>query len=117
MLLGDYIFFYSPRFTDKDFIKSCSYLKGLKYFLTGTSFNQKEIIEFIEYCKKYEDKNGFIKNNFLYISHDKNYKFTSGPFVNLMFKLIKKNKKNLKILIGNVMTVLKINSNYHYQLN
>ena len=82
-----------------------------------SSYNQKELIEFIEYFKTYEDKNGYIKNNFLNILHDKNYKFTSGPFVNLMFKLIKKNKKNLKILVGNVKTVLNVNSNYHYQLN
>mgnify|MGYP001156848528 CR=1 FL=1 len=117
LLLGDYIFFYHPNFSDKNFLKTYSYIRGLKYLLTGTIFHQKEIIEFIEYCKTYEDKNGYIKNNFLNILHDKNYKFTSGPFVNLMFKLIKKNKKNLKILVGNVKTVLNVNSNYHYQLN
>lgn len=117
LLLGDYIFFYHPNFSDQNFLKRYSYIRGLKYLLSDTSFNQKEIVEFIEYCKTYEDKNGYVKNNFLNILHDKNYKFTSGPFVNLMFKLIGKNKKNLKILIGNVKTVLNVNSNYHYQLN
>ncbi len=117
LLLGDYIFFYHPDFSDKNFLKKYYNFRGLKYILTGTSFNQKEIVEFIEYCKTFEDKNGYIKNNFLDILHNKNYKFTSGPFVNLMFKLIGKNKKNLKILIGNVKTVLNVNSNYHYQLN
>ena len=117
LLLGDYIFFYHPNFSNRNFLKRYSYIRGLKYLLTGTSFHQKEIVEFIEYCKTYEDENGFIKNSFLNILHDKNYKFTSGPFTNLMFKLIGKNKKNLKILVGNVKTVLNVNSNYHYQLN
>ena len=34
-----------------------------------------------------------------------------------MFKLIEKNKKNYKILVGNVTTVLNKESSYLYQLS
>ena len=37
---------------------------GLKFFLSGSIFGQNEIIKFISDCKKNEDEQGYIKNNF-----------------------------------------------------
>ncbi len=38
--------------------------KGLKYFLTDSKTNQEEIISFIDYCKKNQDLDGYIKQSF-----------------------------------------------------
>ena len=116
-LINDYLFCYHKSFADKNILKDIYNIKGLKYFLLGSGFCQSSIINFIKYCKGFEDKSGLLNRNFLEISHDKNYKFTSGPFINLMFKLIEKNKKNYKILVGNVTTVLNKESSYLYQLS
>lgn len=116
-LLNDYIFFYHSSFSNKNFLKQFTNVRGLKYFLSGSFFCQNELINFINYCKSHQDKFGYIKKSFLDISHNNNYKFTSGPFINMMFKLIENNKNNFKVLVGNVITVLNKNSNYQYQLN
>ena len=50
------------------------------------------------------------------IVQDEYYKFTSGPFANLIFKLIQKNKKDLRVLIGKVTTTIDIKNNYNFQL-
>ena len=53
---------------------------------------------------------------FLDIVKNRYYRFTSGPFANLIFKLLEKNKKNLRILIGKVTTTINIKNNYNFQL-
>jgi len=44
----------------------------------------------------------------------KKAKFISGPFTNIMFEILKKQKNNLKIIVGNVVTTISDNSNYLY---
>ena len=64
-----------------------------------------------------EDNDGHIKQSmFLDIVKNRYYRFTSGPFANLIFKLLEKNKKNLRILIGKVTTTINIKNNYNFQL-
>ena len=39
-----------------------------------------------------------------------------GPFANLIFKLLQKNKKDFKVLIGKVKTTIEIKNNHNFQL-
>ena len=45
----------------------------------------------------------------------KKAKFVSGPFANMVFDIIEKQKKKLKIIVGNIVTVVPDNKNYLYQ--
>ena len=115
-LVDNYIFCYSKKFLDKNLIQIISNTRGLNYFLGCEKLYQKEINDFIIHCKYYEDEKGFIKSDFIDISLNKLYKFTSGPFINLVFKLIDKNKREIEVLVGNKNIFLKKDLNYSYQL-
>ena len=45
----------------------------------------------------------------------KKAQFISGPFTNMVFEILKKEKNNLKIIIGNVVTTISNNANYLYR--
>tara|TARA_E500000178_G_C16999169_1_gene744793 strand:+ start:927 stop:1406 length:480 start_codon:yes stop_codon:yes gene_type:complete len=96
-VLGNYIFCYSEIFSNNAFVENLKNLKGLNYFLDGSFYCQKQINKFVKYCKKNEDEEGFLKNNFFKISLDKNYKFLSGPLKDLIFRFISNNKKKFEI--------------------
>ena len=81
-LLNNYLFCFHPEFLDSNMLKTISGTKGLVYLLNGSSLYQDEIENFIKYCKLHEDQDGYIKQSFLDVSHNKYYKFTSGPFTN-----------------------------------
>ena len=114
-LLNNYLFCFHPDFSDSNVLKSISTTIGLMYLLKGSDLYQDEIENFIKYYKSHEDENGYVKQSFLDVSHNKFYKFTSGPFTNLIFRLIDKNKNKIQILIGNVKTVINKNTDYSYQ--
>ena len=114
-MLNNYLFCYHEKFSDPEILRGISNTKGLMYLLHGSNLYQNEIENFIKYCKFNEDENGYIKQNFLEISHDKLYKFISGPFTNLVFKLIEKNNNKVKVLIDQAIVVVKKNSDYCYQ--
>ena len=115
-LLCSYLFCFSKEFSDSKIIDNMSGLKGLSYFLRGERLYQKEVSQFINDCKLHEDDKGYIKKEFADLSFSNLYKFNSGPFTNLLFKLIEKNKTQIKISIGNKNIFLKKNLSYSYQL-
>lgn len=100
-LLEDYFFCFSNKFNDINFTNTLSYIKGLNYFLTGYKNNQNEIKRFVENCKFYQNAKGFITKEFFYNLISSRGKFVSGPFTNMMFDIIEKNKFSFKVLIGN----------------
>ena len=64
--------------------------------------SQKEINLFVNRCGCYEDKEGFLTQDFFNFEKHNKFEFFSGPFTNMIFDLIKReNKFNLKCLIGN----------------
>ncbi len=99
-ILGDYIFCYNKNFISSQKINSLNYCKGLKYFLNGFETSQKEIEDFLELCKKSENKKGFIAENIFNLKINKNYKFLNGPFVNQIFKLIEIQKNKFCFSFG-----------------
>jgi hypothetical protein len=105
-LLGDYLFCFHKKFQDQKTLGSLKFSRGLKYFLEGFLQSQEEIQFFIEKCKKYENRNGYLSNEFFEMDVDSEYKFSSGPFSNMIFKIIQSQKNKINILMGNIKTTI-----------
>ena len=99
-LLGDYLLCFHEDFSKRSILTSLKYCKGLKYFITSFLNNQKEIENFVEKCKKNEDENGFIRSTFFEFNNTKNFEFISGPFTNMIFRILHENKLNIRASLG-----------------
>ena len=64
LALGNYIFCYHAKFNERNFLSTINFIKGLQYFLKGHEIAQTEIIKFINYCKTFENENGYLKQTF-----------------------------------------------------
>ena len=113
-ILDDYLICYHVQFKNNKIMAILKNLRGLKYLLANPKTNQKEIVNFINYCKKNQDENGYIKQSFFEFSNMSKGKFLSGPFANMMFSVIENKKNKLKVLVGKVTTTITKNSNYLY---
>ena len=114
-VLEGYLICYHSKFNDSKTLFKLRHTKGLSYFLEGFKENQKEISLFVELCKKNEDKNGYLSQSFFENSNSKKGKFISGPFTNMVFDIISRQKNKLKILIGNIKTTIYTNSGNLYR--
>ena len=114
-ILDDYLICYHEQFRNIKMMTILKNSRGLKYFLLNSQTNQKAIVNFIDYCKKNQDENGYIKQSFFELSNITRGKFLSGPFTNMIFSVIENQKNKLKILIGKVKTTITKNSNYLYR--
>ena len=114
-ILGNYLFCNSEHFINTANTQKLKFIKGLQYFLIGAFLNQKDIINFIENCKKNEDENGSLKQEFFSLCFNKNYKFLTGPFKNQLFKIISEQNKKLLILLNNKKITLFRDSKYLFQ--
>jgi len=114
LLLENYIFCKHENF-EKLNLKNLQFIKGLQFFLDGYAYSQKSIVDFIETCKTHEDDKGLIKNSFFKLILTGKGRFISGPFKNLVFDLIKKNKNNLKISVGNFLFTVSDEVKYIYR--
>ena len=83
--------------------------------MEGHGQNQKNIIEFINYCKTFENEKGYLTQSFFKTIITKKAKFISGPFTNMIFEILEKQKNKLKILVGNVVTTIPNKTNYLYR--
>ena len=114
-ILDDYLICYHEQFKSIKILTILKNLRGLKYFLTNSQTNQKEITEFINYCEKNQDSDGYIKPSFFEFSTMNKGIFLSGPFTNMIFSVIEKQKNELKVLIGKMKTTITKKSNYLYR--
>ena len=115
LALENYIFCYHEDFNNSNLLNKLRFIKGLNYFLSGNYQNQNEIVKFIKYCKSSENKEGYLTQAFFKNMITKKAKFISGPFANMMFEILKKQKNKLKIVVGNVVTTISDNSGYLYR--
>ena len=113
-LLENYIFCYHEKFKKSNYTSEIRFLRGLEYFLEGYIQNQNQILKFIEYCKSYENEKGFLTQSFFKNMVIKKAKFISGPFTNIIFEILEKQKNKLKILIGDIVTTISSKKNYLY---
>ena len=114
-ILENYLICYHPKFNCKSTLNKLKYTKGLSFFLEGFKNNQLEIENFVNYCKKFKNKEGFISQNFFHHKNFKKGRFTSGPFTDLIFKVISEQGNKLKVLIGDIKTTICKNSNFIYR--
>ena len=113
-ILGNYIFCYHNSFIDNNKVLSSKYTKGLKYFLKGCKNSQKQITEFINYCKKNENEEGFIMQSFFEDVNFKKGKFLNGPLADIVFEVLSREKKYLNIILGNKEIKLNKNCNISF---
>ena len=111
-VLENYIFCFNKKFENQKTFQVLRFIKGLQYFLPGCLAEQKSIKSFICYCRSFEDGFGFLKNSF-FNKIEKNYiKFVSGPFTNMVFKILLKNKEQIKVLIGDIPVSISSDKDY-----
>jgi hypothetical protein len=115
LILENYIFCHHKKFKDHTNIAQVKFIRGLEYFIDGYEKNQNEIVKFIEYCKSFENKEGYITPAFFKTMVTKKGQFVSGPFTNMMFEIIERQKNKLKILVGNIVTTISDKKNYLYR--
>ena len=113
-VLGNYIFCYHDSFENPKNIEKLKFTHGLKYFLKDYNNYQKDITEFINYCKNNENTEGFLNSKFFFENTSARGKFLNGPFSNMFFDIIEKEKQKLKIIVGNINVSLSKNSKYSY---
>ena len=113
-ILGDYLFCHHEKLNSLSFLQTLKGTRGLKYFLENSIYNQKQIKSFINNCKENE-KEGFISQNFFSKIINKKAIFISGPFTNMIFKIVSEQKNKLKIIIGDLKTTIDKNAGYLYQ--
>ena len=101
-LLGDYIFCFHPKFNNENILRYVNHFRGVKFLLNGFKNYQKDILNFIDRCKKCEDENGYIKQTFFNFVAVEKIKFLSGPFTNIIFKVLKRQKDSMQVFDGNV---------------
>tara|TARA_Y100001960_G_C14204478_1_gene601235 strand:+ start:23 stop:529 length:507 start_codon:yes stop_codon:yes gene_type:complete len=111
-VLGSYVFCKHDLFKDKTTLQQLKFIKGLDYFLSGFLDNQVEILEFINYCKHNEDSYGYLKQSFFSNLTTTTAKFISGPFSNMVFKIISKQKNKLGVLLRDKKVILDKKSEY-----
>jgi len=114
-ILENYIFCYHEKFKKSNSINEHRFIKGLEYFLDGHNQNQTQILNFIENCKLFEDQKGYLTQSFFIAMVTKKAKFISGPFTNMIFEILEKQKNKLKILVGNIITTIPNKTNYLYR--
>jgi len=114
-ILDNYLICRHSKFDDKKIINQLKKSRGINYFLSGFELNQKELISFVKFCKSNEDSNGYLKQTFFEISKKTKAKFVSGPFAGMIFDIIEKKSKKIKILLNNMnMTISNNSSNLLY---
>ena len=102
-ILGNYLFCYSKNFSSSNnLLYEFRNLKGLKKILFADKLSQKEISNFVDYCKSHEDESGYIQNSFFKKNILSKGKITTGPFSNYIFDIISKEKKRIKAIIGDI---------------
>ncbi len=114
IILDGYLLCYYKEFENKLLFNQLNNIEGSDYILSGSKENQKDIIKFINYCRSFEDEDGYLRSTFLSILKSKYVQFLSGPFTKMMFQVISANKNKLKILIGNSTATIE-KTKYHYQ--
>jgi hypothetical protein len=101
-LLDDYLFCYHKNFNNPNSTNVLKFTKGIKDFIHGHKSSQNDIKEFINRCRKSEDKEGYLTNKFYNLYENSRFKFNSGIFSNFIFKVINLQKNKMNILLGNL---------------
>ena len=114
-ILENYAFCYLENFKEKTYINRLKNTKGLSYFLSGYIEQQNDIKNFINLCILNHKTDGTLAPSFFSQLNSKKAKFIGGPFSNMVFEILGKQKNKLKILLGGIVTTIERNSNILYR--
>ena len=97
-ILGNYLLIFHEKFKNRFYLNKLNFIKGIDIVLNGFEHSQNEINFFVEKCKKNENTNGYLIQDFFLKNLRDKIKFCSGPFVNFAINLIEVQKnKNKRI--------------------
>jgi hypothetical protein len=114
-ILTNYIICRHDKFKNPKLLNVLKNSRGLIHFLDGFESNQKELGDFIKFCKSHEDANGFLQQTFFSVVKKTKARFISGPFAQMIFDITEDKGKKLKILLNNInMTISKSSSSLLY---
>jgi hypothetical protein len=111
-ILGNYLLIFHEKLKDKFFYNRLSFVKGVDVVLKGFELSQKEIKYFVDKCKKNENKNGYLIQDFFINNLNDKIRFCSGPFVNFAINLIEIQKSKVSILAGKYKILVNKKNNY-----
>ena len=108
-LLGNYCFLYHRDLDDEDILNKLKYKRGVNYFLGHYKSQQQSIQDFIDYLQKNMESEGVLNPKFFFQYLSKQGVFLEGPLKSLIFNVLEKHKKSLKITIEGMCTPMLIN--------
>jgi len=111
-ILGNYLLIFHEKLKDKFFYNRLSFVKGVDVVLKGFELSQKEIKYFVDKCKKNENKNGYLIQDFFINNLNDKIRFCSGPFVNFAINLIEIQKSKVSVLAGKYKILVNKKNNY-----
>ncbi len=109
-ILGDYLIIFHDKFKSSKIFSTIKNLRGLKSWVDYSESSQKNILDFIDLCKKNSDKDGFLNQSFFNLIKERKGIFIDGPFTNMIFEILEVQKNKLKVLVDRVITVIPKNS-------
>lgn len=105
-LLGNYLFCFHKNLKNTNIAKNLLYCRGLRYLLEGFAYSQKEIENFISKCEESENNKGYLTKNFFSLNINSKYKFSTGPFTDMVFKIVNLQKSKIDIYLGNLKATI-----------
>ncbi len=111
-ILGNYLLIFHEKLKDKFFYNRLSFVKGVDIVLKGFELSQKEIKFFVEKCRKNENKNGYLIQDFFINNLNDKIRFCSGPFVKFAINLIEVQKNKVSVLAGKYKILVNKKNNY-----
>ena len=113
-ILGDYLIIFSKKIKNKFFLNNLKFMKGMKRVLENFNYHQKQISDFIQHCKDFQNSDGFLEPDFFNEIFNKKKLFTSGLFADKFFNIILENNKYFKILIDDKTITIPKSSSYFF---
>ena len=114
-ILENYLICYHLKFIDNNILNLLKYSRGIDCVLDGFKNNQKEIKNFVNKCKIFEDKDGFIRHDFFKKENFSKGMFISGPFTNFVFDILSEQSDKIEILLGKYRTIISKETRYLYR--
>ena len=114
-ILEGYLICYHYKFESRNILNILRYTNGISYILDGFKNNQKDIFEFVNKCKKFEDDKGFLTQGFFDKTNFNSAKFISGPFTNLFFNILSDQSDKIEVLMGKYKTTISKKSELLYK--
>ena len=110
-LLEKYILIHHNKLSNQFYLNKIRYIRGIDYCLQGFKSCQNEIYKFVQKCEKNQDTSGYVNSDFFNLSEGMDIRFSKGPFVNFVSKIVEIQKKKLKMLVGNYSIYLEKKEN------